>query len=59
LKLTEESSMETLVYARADNEMKRKAIERVSTVTGTVSPEAEEATWDGKEEMIKRLLGLG
>ncbi len=51
--------METLVYARADNEMKRKAIERVSTVTGTVSPEAEEATWDGKEEMIKRLLGLG
>ena len=48
----------TLVYARADNEMKRKAIERASAVTGSESSEAEEATWDGNEEMIKRLLGL-
>lgn len=48
----------TLIYARADNEMKRKAIERVSSVTGSVSPDAEEATWDGNEEVIKRLLGL-
>lgn len=51
--------MTTLVYARADNEMKRKAIERVSAVTESVSPETEEAIWDGNEEMIKRLLGLG
>jgi len=48
----------SLVYARADNEMKRKAIQNVSAVTGSVSPEAEEASWDGNEEMIKRLLGL-
>jgi len=39
--------------------MKRKAIESVSVMTGSVSPEAEEATWDGNEEMIKRLLGFG
>jgi len=51
--------MTTLIYARADNEMKRKAIERASAVTGSVSPDAEEATWDGNQEMIKRLLGLG
>lgn len=51
--------MTTLIYARADNEMKRKAIDRASALTGSVSPEAEEATWDGNEEMIKRLLGLG
>ncbi|MBT9146716.1 MAG: hypothetical protein DDT32_00453 [Syntrophomonadaceae bacterium] len=51
--------MTTLIYARADNEMKRKAIESASAVTGSVNPEAAEATWDGNEEMIKRLLGLG
>lgn len=49
----------TLIYARADNEMKRIAIERVSSATGSISPDAEEATWDGNEEIIKRLLGLG
>jgi len=48
----------TLVYARADNEMKRKAIENVSAATGTINPEADEALWDGNDEMIKRLLGL-
>ena len=46
-------------YARADNEMKHKAIESVSVMTDSVSPEAEEAAWDGNEEMIKRLLGFG
>lgn len=51
--------MTTLIYARADNEMKRRAIESASAVTGSVSPEAEEATWDGNQAMIKRLLGLG
>jgi len=50
--------MTTLIYARADNEMKRKAIERAAAVAGTVSPEAEEAAWEGNEDMIKRLLGL-
>jgi site-specific recombinase XerD len=48
----------TLVYARADNEMKRKAIENIFSVTGSVSPEAETATWEGNDDMIKRLLGL-
>jgi len=48
----------TLVYARADNEMKRKAIEGTFAVTGSVSPEAEAATWVSNEDMIKRLLGL-
>ena len=48
----------TLIYARADNEMKRKSIECISATTGTVNPEAVEAIWDGNEEMIKRLLGL-
>lgn len=51
--------MTTLIYARADNEMKRKAIESASSMIGSVSREAEEATWEGNEEMIKRLLGLG
>jgi len=49
----------TLIYARADNEMKRKAIERASAVAGAISPGTEKATWDGNEEMIRRLLGLG
>ena len=51
--------MTTLIYARADNKMKCKANEIVSAVTGSVSPEAEELTWIGNENMIKRLLGLG
>lgn len=50
----------TLIYARADNEMKRKAIESVSAMVGSVSMEStKDAIWDGNEEMIKRLLGLG
>jgi site-specific recombinase XerD len=48
----------TLVYARADNEMKRKAIEKAAAVTGAIGPDAEEATWDNNEDMIKRLIGL-
>lgn len=48
----------TLIYARADTEMKRKVIEKISVVTGSVSPEAEVAIWDSNEEMIKRLLGI-
>jgi site-specific recombinase XerD len=48
----------TLRYAQANNEMKRKAIEGISAVTGSVNPEAEAATWDGNDEMIRRLLGL-
>jgi len=49
----------TLIYARANSEMKRKVINDVSLITGSVNPETEDATWDGNEEMIRRLLGLG
>jgi len=48
----------TLIYARTDNEMKRKAIESAASVTGSVVPETEKASWVGNDEMIKRLLGL-
>jgi site-specific recombinase XerD len=48
----------TLIYARADNEMKRMAIEKAAAVTGPVSPTAKEAIWIDNEDMIKRLLGL-
>ncbi len=56
--LGDDDLLTTLVYARADNEMKRKAIERAEALTGLVSLKIEEATWVGNEEMIKRLLGL-
>jgi len=56
--LGHDDPLTTLVYARADNEMKRKAIEKVAALTGLVEPEAEEAIWEDNDEMIKRLLGL-
>ena len=56
--LGHDDPMTTLVYARADNEMKRKAIEKVAAVTGSIEPEAEKAVWNDNENMIKRLLGL-
>ena len=48
----------TLIYSRADTEMKRKAIESVETMTGSVSYGTEEATWVDDEEVIKLLLGI-
>jgi len=48
----------TLIYARADNEMKRKATEKAAAVTGSIDPGDEESTWEGNEDMIRRLLGL-
>jgi len=56
--LGHDDPLTTLVYARADNEMKRKAIEKVAAVTGSIGPGAEEAIWENNEDMIKRLLGL-
>jgi len=56
--LGHDDPLTTLVYARADNEMKRKAIEKVAAVTGAISPDAEETVWVDNEDMIKRLLGL-
>ena len=46
------------IYARADINMKRKAIERVGAVVNTNSTNIEEASWVGNDEMIRRLLGF-
>jgi site-specific recombinase XerD len=45
------------VYAYADTEMKRKAIEKAEKNAG-VRPLADIGMWDGNEDMIKRLCGL-
>ena len=48
----------TLIYARADTEMKRRAIEKAEAIGGSVLPEAEVRMWDGNENMIRQLLGI-
>ena len=48
----------TLIYARADTEMKRKAIEKAEAIGRPVLPEAEKRMWDGNDNMIRQLLGL-
>ena len=50
----------TLIYARADTEMKRKAIEQAESMSSaSVRPSvAATAVWEGNEDMIKRLCGL-
>lgn len=45
----------TRVYAWADTEMKRRAIQRA---TGANTAEAVEPIWENDEQMIKRLYGL-
>jgi len=45
------------VYAYADTEMKRKAIEKAEAKAG-VHPSVEAGIWDGDEDMIRRLCGL-
>ena len=45
------------VYAYADTEMKRKAIEKAEANAG-VRPSAEIGIWDGDDDMIRRLCGL-
>jgi integrase len=47
----------TLVYAYADTEMKRKAIELAEANAG-IRPSVEVGVWDGDDDMIKRLCGL-
>ena len=46
----------TKVYAYADSEMKRKALEQADAVHGDASDEV--AAWENDEEMILRLCGL-
>ena len=44
------------MYAYADSEMKRKALEHADAVHGDTSSEI--AIWENNEEMILRLCGL-
>jgi len=49
----------TLIYARADTEMKRKAIEKADALAGTPTlPEATNGIWNGDDSIIRQLLGL-
>lgn len=48
----------TLIYAYADTEMKRKAIEKASLGSDTVSAPQTERIWEGNEDMIRRLCGM-
>jgi len=47
----------TLIYAYADTEMKRKAIEQAEAAA-SVRPAPVAGIWEGDEDMIKRLCGL-
>jgi site-specific recombinase XerD len=55
--LGHENPETTLVYAYADTEMKRKAIEKAESAA-SVQPAPEARIWMGNEDMIKRLCGL-
>jgi site-specific recombinase XerD len=48
----------TLIYAYADTEMKRKAIEKASCSSDTINAPQTERIWEGNEDMIQRLCGL-
>ena len=48
----------TLVYAYADTEMKREAIEKASRNSDTITAPQAERIWEGNEDMIQRLCGL-
>ena len=48
----------TLIYAYADTEMKRKAIEK-ATANSQLIPEVKTlSVWQGDDEMIRKLYGL-
>jgi site-specific recombinase XerD len=48
----------TLIYAYADIEMKRKAIEKASSNNRVTNPLPVERIWEGNEDMIHKLCGL-
>lgn len=48
----------TLIYAYADTEMKREAIEKASHRSNTINMPQTERIWEGNEDMIQRLCGL-
>jgi integrase len=48
----------TLIYAYADTEMKREAIEKASRNSDAVNAPQAERIWEGNEDMIQWLCGL-
>jgi integrase/recombinase XerD len=55
--LGHENPETTLIYAYADTEMKRKAIEKASRIS-PLNVSAETAIWENDEDIIRRLCGL-
>ncbi|MCL1879684.1 MAG: site-specific integrase [Actinomycetia bacterium] len=49
----------TLIYAYADTEMKRAAIEKATAGESVSGAERERGVWEGNDDMIKKLCGLG
>ena len=47
----------TLIYAHADTEMKRQAIQK-ATANGAPTPHPAQAVWHDNEDILNRLLGL-
>lgn len=47
----------TLIYAHADTEMKRKAIQKATT-NGAPTPQPTQAVWHDNDDILNRLLGL-
>ena len=49
----------TLIYAYADTEMKRRAIEQATSTTNPLNSSVDSASyWKDDDEMIRRLYGL-
>ncbi len=55
--LGHENPETTLIYAYADTEMKRKAIEKASEDSG-IKTDTEIAIWEGNEDILSKLCGL-
>ncbi|OGV50227.1 MAG: hypothetical protein A2017_00220 [Lentisphaerae bacterium GWF2_44_16] len=55
--LGHENPETTLIYAYADTEMKRAAIEKASAGAATL-PKTETGIWEGNENLIRKLCGL-
>lgn len=47
----------TLIYAHADTEMKRQAIQK-ATANGAPTPDPPRATWHDNNDLLNRLIGL-
>ena len=58
LLLGHEDPSVTRVYARADTEMKRAAMEKAKSIDSVSMNAEDEGIWVGNEAMIKRLCGL-